>query len=179
MIDKEIIDKEESTSLQAVKDKDDALVQKILQEDDVDNLKDLTRQFNVFQAKRQVLRVNTLNDVQDALVQQMLDRLEQQPHNFDNKDIALWVKTVQSAMESSKKGIEEVDTIPTIVHQNNTQINVNVEDTLSRESREKILSVLDKILGESGSVEDENVVLHNEGEIIPIDEVKEEVADDK
>ena len=179
MIDKEIIDKEEPTSLQAVKDKDDALVQKILQEDDVDNLKDLTRQFNVFQAKRQVLRVNTLNDVQDALVQQMLDRLEQQPHNFDNKDIALWVKTVQSAMESSKKGIEEVDTIPTIVHQNNTQINVNVEDTLSRESREKILSVLDKILGESGNVEDENVVLHNEGEIIPIDEVKEEVADDK
>ena len=179
MIDKEIIDKEEPTSLQAVKDKDDALVQKILQEDDVDNLKDLTRQFNVFQAKRQVLRVNTLNDVQDALVQQMLDRLEQQPHNFDNKDIALWVKTVQSAMESSKKGIEEVDTIPTIVHQNNTQINVNVEDTLSRESREKILSVLDKILGESGGVEDENVVLHNEGEIIPIDEVKEEVADDK
>lgn len=179
MIDKEIIDKEESTSLQAVKDKDDALVQKILQEDDVDNLKDLTRQFNVFQAKRQVLRVNTLNDVQDALVQQMLDRLEQQPHNFDNKDIALWVKTVQSAMESSKKGIEEVDTIPTIVHQNNTQINVNVEDTLSRESREKILSVLDKILGESDGVEDENVVLPSEGEIIPIDEVKEEVADDK
>lgn len=179
MIDKEIIDKEEPTSLQAVKDKDDALVQKILQEDDVDNLKDLTRQFNVFQAKRQVLRVNTLNDVQDALVQQMLDRLEQQPHNFDNKDIALWVKTVQSAMESSKKGIEEVDTIPTIVHQNNTQINVNVEDTLSRESREKILSVLDKILGESGGVEDENVVLHSEGEIIPIDEVKEGVADDK
>ena len=179
MIDKEIIDKEEPTSLQAVKDKDDALVQKILQEDDVDNLKDLTRQFNVFQAKRQVLRVNTLNDVQDALVQQMLDRLEQQPHNFDNKDIALWVKTVQSAMESSKKGIEEVDTIPTIVHQNNTQINVNVEDTLSRESREKILSVLDKILGESDGVEDENVVLPSEGEIIPIDEVKEEVADDK
>ena len=179
MIDKETIDKEENTSLQAVRDKDDALVQKILQEDDVDNLKDLTRQFNVFQAKRQVLRVNTLNDVQDALVQQMLDRLEQQPHNFDNKDIALWVKTVQSAMESSKKGIEEVDAIPTIVHQNNTQINVNVEDTLSRESREKILSVLDKILGEGGNVEDENVVLHNEGEIIPIDEVKEEVADDK
>lgn len=179
MIDKEIIDKEENTSLQEVRDKDDALVQKILQEDDVDNLKDLTRQFNVFQAKRHILRVNTLNDVQDALVQQMLDRLEQQPHNFDNKDIALWVKTVQAAMESSQRGIEEVDTIPTIVHQNNTQINVNVEDSLSKESREKILSVLDKILGESGDVDEENVVLHNEGEILPIDEVKEEVADDK
>lgn len=179
MIDKEIIDKEEPTSLQAVKYKDDALVQKILQEDDVDNLKDLTRQFNVFQAKRQVLRVNTLNDVQDALVQQMLDRLEQQPHNFDNKDIALWVKTVQSAMESSKKGIEEVDTIPTIVHQNNTQINVSVEEKLSRESREKILSVLEKILGEGGNVVEENVVLHSEGKNMLLDEVEEEVADDK
>lgn len=178
-MDKEIVEKEDITSLQEVKDKDDALVQKILQEDDVDNLKDLTRQFNVFQAKRQILRVNTLNDVQDALVQQMLDRLEQQPHNFDNKDIALWVKTVQSAMESSKKGIEEVDTIPTIVHQNNTQINVSVEEKLSRESREKILSVLEKILGESGDVGEENVVLHNEGENILLDEVEEEVADDK
>ena len=51
-----------------VKEKDNELINAIMQESDVDRLKDLTHVFNAFQTKRQILRVNALNDVQDALV---------------------------------------------------------------------------------------------------------------
>lgn len=148
--------------LPAVRQHDDQLITEILQESDLDKLKDLTHAFNAFQTKRQILRVSALNDVQDALVQQMADRLRQQPHNFDNKDIALWMKTVQQAMDSAKQEIDSIDDVPTITYQNNTQINVNVEDSLSRESREKILGVLNQILQTSDITAPGTVYLNDE-----------------
>lgn len=167
------------TTLQEVKEHDEQLIEEILQETDAEKLKDLTNLFNIFQTKREVLRVNKLNDVQDALVQQMLDRLEQQPHNFDNKDIALWVKTVQLAKESSRQSLEKVETIPTIVHQNNTQVNINVEESLSRESRERVLSVLNTILGKNAKNDNTDGVLNNDGgeELSPLEEISEEEGD--
>lgn len=166
------------TTLQEVKEHDEQLIEEILQETDAEKLKDLTNLFNIFQTKREVLRVSKLNDVQDALVQQMLDRLEQQPHNFDNKDIALWVKTVQLAKESSRQSLEKVEAIPTIVHQNNTQVNINVEESLSRESRERVLSVLNTILGKNAKNDSDSGVLDNRGdELSPLEEIDEEEGD--
>ena len=171
------------TTLQEVKEHDEQLIEEILQETDAEKLKDLTNLFNIFQTKREVLRVSKLNDVQDALVQQMLDRLEQQPHNFDNKDIALWVKTVQLAKESSRQSLEKVEAIPTIVHQNNTQVNINVEESLSRESRERVLSVLNTILGKNAKNDNTDGVLDIGGdELSPLEEIDEEeggTPDDK
>lgn len=174
MEDKEKIQVEEPQQvtaedlLPAVRQHDDQLITEILQESDLNKLKDLTHAFNAFQTKRQILRVSALNDVQDALVQQMADRLRQQPHNFDNKDIALWMKTVQQTMDSAKQEIDSIDDVPTITYQNNTQINVNVEDNLSRESREKILDVLNQILQASD--------ITVPGSVYPSDEIPEESA---
>ena len=123
----------------------EALV-KLINEDDLDKVKDLTHLFNVYQAKRNALRINALNDVQDALVQQMIERLTKYPDNFNNKDISDWMKTIQAVMESSNEKIAQVDTIPAITYQQNNQVNVNISDTLSRESREKVVGVIEALL---------------------------------
>ena len=156
---------EENKSLtipEEVKQQDTDLISEIMTETDTGKLKDLTNLFNAFQVKRHILRVNALNDVQDRLVQQMMDRLSKYPDNFNNKDISDWMKTVQSALESSQGSIEKIDTIPQIVHQNNTQVNINVEDSLSRESREKILDILNKILPKNVENTDNSGVLLSE-----------------
>lgn len=145
-----------------IKKADNALIDDIVKTDDVDELKDLTHLFNAFQTKRHILRVNALNDVQDALVAQMAERLKSQPHNFNNNDIANWMKTVQQAMDSSQRSIEAIDETPAIVHQNNTQVNINIEDTLSRESREKILDVINNILQNSNNGESDSVYTNDE-----------------
>lgn len=155
---------EDKNLIEEVKSKDNALIDTILQEDNIDKLKDLTHLFNAYQTKRQILRVNALNDVQDALVQQMASRLQNLPNNFNNNDIAMWMKTVQQALDSTHEKIQEIDDTPTIVNQTNTQINVNVEDTLSRESREKIMDALQVILGSVNNSEI-NDVLVSENEI--------------
>ena len=124
----------------------------------------LTHVFNAFQAKRQILRVNALNDVQDALVAQMARRLQETPNNFNNNDIAMWMKTVQQTLDSAQNSVKSIDDVPAIVNQNNTQINVNVEDNLSRESREKIMDALQAILG---SVENagKEIVSYDDNEV--------------
>lgn len=166
--DTEVIENE--SSIESVKKDDEKLINDILKEKDADKLKDLTQLFNLFQTKRNILRINALNDVQDALVQQMVDRLATQPHNFDNKDIALWVKTVQQAMDASKQSVEKIETIQPIINQNNTQINVSVEDSLDRESREKVLSILENILGKN----DQNNKKDDDSGVLYSDEIKTE-----
>ena len=150
---------EDRNLIAEVKEKDTALINNILQEDNIDKLKDLTHLFNAYQTKRQILRVNALNDVQDALVAQMATRLQNLPNNFNNTDIAAWMKTVQQALDSTHEKIQEIDDTPTIVNQTNTQINVNVEDTLSRESREKIMDALQVILGSVNNTDTNDVLI--------------------
>lgn len=119
---------------------------KLVEEDDLDKVKDLTHLFNVYQAKRNAIRISALNDVQDALVQQMLDRLAKYPDNFNNKDIADWMKTIQSVLESSGEKVAQLDSVPTIAYQQNNQVNFNIADTLNRESRERVVSAIEALL---------------------------------
>ena len=137
----------------------------------MEKIKDLTHLFNAHQAKRNALRINALNDVQDALVQQMADRLKKTPNNFNNTDIANWMKTVQQVMDTSQKTVEQVDTIPAITYQqtNNTQVNVSVVDSLSRESRTRITDAIQKILQNVQNSTDEAVQEADELVVEPVD----------
>ncbi len=140
-------------------------LEKLIQEDDLDKVKDLTHLFNVYQTKRNAIRLNALNDVQDALVQQMLERLQKYPNNFANKDIADWMKTVQAVMQSNTEKVDQLDNIPAITYQQNNQVNLTVADTLDRESREKIINVVEALLKNVQSTSNDDV-LDNELEEI-------------
>lgn len=142
------------------------VLSELVQAEDADSIKDLTHLFNATQTKRNALRIQALNDVQDSLVRQMADRLATQPNNFNNADIASWMKVVQQVMDTSQKNVDQVDAIPAITYQqnNNTQVNVSVADTLSRESRERITDAIQKILQNVQNAESE--VVCESGELV-------------
>ena len=157
--------------LPAAQEKQDEILSELVQANDMEKIKDLTHLFNAHQAKRNALRINALNDVQDALVRQMADRLKKTPDNFNNTDIANWMKTVQQVMDTSQKTVEQVDTIPAITYQqtNNTQVNVSVVDSLSRESRTRITDAIQKILQNVQNSTDEAVQEAGELVVEPVD----------
>lgn len=177
MSDEELRDLPANTSsnprdlLPAAQEKQDEILSELVQANDMEKIKDLTHLFNAHQAKRNALRINALNDVQDALVQQMADRLKKTPDNFNNTDIANWMKTVQQVMDTSQKTVEQVDTIPAITYQqtNNTQVNVSVVDSLSRESRTRITDAIQKILQNVQNSTDEAVQEADELVAEPVD----------
>jgi hypothetical protein len=56
------------------------------------------------------------------------------------------MKAVQGAIDTSTKNLSQVEEPPTIVHQTNTQINVNVVDTFDRDSKDRILAAIQATL---------------------------------
>ena len=149
---------EKKDLLLSAQKEEDKLMNSIVEETDAEKLKDLTHLFNVYQTKRQALRMGALNDVQDALASQMLERLTRYPDNFSNGDIASWMKIVQGVIDSSRTSMEQIDNIPTITYQQNNNLNVTIGSELSRESRERALEAVKLLLQSDTSEKDSNII---------------------
>lgn len=121
--------------------------QKILEEENPDELQDLIDLFNLNMKKKDIVRSARLSEVQDKIVDQMSKRVETRPDEFSNADLLNYHKTVQETLSKSDNTLDNVK-VPSI--QINQQFNVNNADTDSfdKESRERILNTVNEILDE-------------------------------
>lgn len=121
--------------------------QKILKEENPDELQDLIDLFNLNMKKKDIVRSARLSEVQDKIVDQMSKRVETRPDEFSNADLLNYHKTVQETLSKSDNTLDNVK-VPSI--QINQQFNVNNADTDSfdKESRERILNTVNEILDE-------------------------------
>ena len=120
------------------------LINKIVNSTDVDELKDLTHLFNIAQSKKNIVRISKLNDLFDKVSNQALERLDTRAFDISDSDLIKYMQVVQGAIEKSQQSIESATNQPMI--QINQQNNINIEDGgLTKESRDKILSVIDVI----------------------------------
>ena len=93
----------------------------------------------------------------------MIERLDKTPDNFNNSDLAVWMKTVQQALDSSQKNIDLQQTqtpTQTVNYQQNNNVHVSIADTLSRESRSRITDAIQKILQNVQNEENSGVCLN-------------------
>ena len=136
-----MIDKKENELVEV----EQSLSEKILQENNPDELKDLIELFNLNLKKKDIIRSEMLSDVQDRIVDQMSKRIETRPDEFSNADLLNYHKVVQDTLQKSDNNIDDIN-VPQI--QINQQFNVNNADTDSfdKESRQRILSIVQAIL---------------------------------
>ena len=118
------------------------LEEKILTSEDPDELMDMIDIFNLNLKKRNIIRNNKLNDIQDRVVDKMLQKIEEEPWEFSNDDLVKFYKVTQDTLSKSQNIIDK-ESLPTI--QVNQQINVSAPE-FNRESRAKILSAVHDIL---------------------------------
>ena len=118
------------------------LEEKILTSEDPDELIDMIDIFNLNLKKRNIIRNNKLNDIQDRVVDKMLQKIEEEPWEFSNDDLVKFYKVTQDTLSKSQNIIDK-ESLPTI--QVNQQINVSAPE-FNRESRAKILSAVHDIL---------------------------------
>lgn len=122
------------------------IMERIIEEQDVEQIKDLSKMFNLNQVKKNMVRVVKLNDLLDKVQDQAIIRFEQRPDEISNKELLDYMQVVQNSIEKSQKTIETIDTNP-LVQVTNQEINVNVGDGgLDRESKEKVLDVVQQLL---------------------------------
>lgn len=122
------------------------IAQQILEEDDLDKIKDLTKLFNVSNQKRNVMRIMKMNELLDMVTEKVMDRFEKTPHNFTNDDLLKYMQATENSIEKANKNLNMVEDTPAIQLTQNNQVNINVENNLDRESREKVLDAVKAIL---------------------------------
>ena len=125
------------------------VTKQIVEQQDLDKLKDLTVLFNATQMKKNALRVQKLNDLFDKVTDGMMERFEKRSDEFSNRDLLDYMAVTQAAIEKAQKGFKFVeDTVPiNLTQQNNQQVNITVpEETLSRESKNRVLEIITTIM---------------------------------
>lgn len=126
------------------------MINSIMMEDDIDDLKDIVRLFNLNMKKRDLIRTSKLSEVQDKVVEQIAARVEDRPDNFSNDDLLKYYKTIQDTIAKTDTSLDKMET-PSI--QVNQQINVGTNE-FDRESRKRILDTVQQILQASHDVID-------------------------
>lgn len=136
---------------------------KIIEERDIDKVKDLAHLFNLNQSKKNLLRVIKLNSLLDKVSDQMIERFEKTPGAFSNKDLLDYMQVTQAAIDRANKSLELIDETPAIQLQQNNQVNINVVDTLDRESRERITDAVKAILQRAKSIQSQgdDIIVEN------------------
>lgn len=138
------------------------LIKNIVLEQDPDKLKDLVSLFNTVQSKKNIVRVDAFSKLLDKISDQMIERFEKKPGEFSNKDLLDYLNAVRSAMDKSDIVPENIN-MPVI--QNNTQVNLNIDTGLSKESKERVADAVNSILAK----------LKNNNSVIDITEKVEEI----
>lgn len=132
------------------------LINKLIAEQDVQKTKDLTYLFNINQNKKTMVRQNKLNELQDILVDEAIDRFSSRPAEISNQELMTGLKTVQDMIEKSQKAVNGVtESTPIItINQQNNEINVAGEDSdkkkLTKESRDRVKQAMAAIMASLG-----------------------------
>lgn len=129
------------------------LTKQILSETDENKSKDLIHLFNLNQSKKNVLRSNKYSDMLELVIKQMIERITKTPNNFSNDDLLKFFTAVNSALSKTSDTISQIDEMPAI-QINNTQINVQSEDKLSREEKERTIDAVKALLAQMNSIQD-------------------------
>ena len=144
------------------------LANKILAEPDPEKAKQLVSLFNWSVSKKNTSRILKLNELYDDVTDQMVTRFRTKADQFSNSDVLDYMKAIQGAIDTSTKNLSQVEDPPTIVQQNNTQINVNVVDSFDRDAKDRILAAIQATL--QSAKQPQTVKLESQDvEIIPED----------
>lgn len=140
-----------------------SLMEDIMEEQDPNKTKDLVDLFNWHMSKKNVARIQKLNNLYDSITDQMVERVDKRADQFSNSDLLDYVKTIQSAIDINTKNLSNVQEPPMIVHQNNTQINLNVVDSFDSDAKARILAAVQATLQQAiKPIEDTNIVIETE-----------------
>ena len=136
---------------------------KIINESDPDELKKLINQFNLNLAKKNILRIDKLDELKDLITAQMGERIKTRPGEFSNRDLIDYLSSLENSIEKANKTIKGVDEMPAIQF-NQVNVTNNGVDSLSKESKENIIKAVQALMTKAKELdlESDNTI---EGEI--------------
>ena len=126
----------------------DDLSEQLINESNPTQLENIIDLFNVSFQKKNILRIQKLNELQDKIQTQIEKRLDNKIDEFSNKDLIDYFKVMQDSIIKNSDNVEmqNAKVIQIIQNQTNVQNNLQKSEPLSRESKEKISEAVQLML---------------------------------
>lgn len=111
--------------------------------------------FKINDAKKNIFRINKLNNLLDKVTDEAIARFENRPGEMSNKEVIDYMNAVQNQIDKSKSIVDETKNINLTQVNNTVNVNINNEQpTLTRESRERIVDFIKEILDNNKEITD-------------------------
>ena len=152
--------------LQPLDNQTKQIAQEILDEQDIERVKDLTNLFNLNAQKRNVMRVIKMNELLDKVTDQVVERFEKRPDNFSNEDLIKYMQVTENAIDRANKNLNLVEETPAIQYLQQNNVNITIDNGLDRDARERVMDAVKALLAQSSHTppQDEVVVEIDENE---------------
>lgn len=167
-------DTETSLTVSSIDSKLDTIVNDIMEEDSPTKTKELVDLFNWNISKKNVARIQKLNNLYDSITDQMVERVAKKSDQFSNSDLLDYVKTIQTAIDTHSKNVAQAQEIPMIVQQTNNTINVNVTEQFDQEAKKRILAAVQTTLAQAASKPSEVI----EAEVVDLQSIEHTLEDE-
>lgn len=142
-----IIYQEEKILENQVDDKAKEISKEIAKAENKSELDSLYDMFKINDTKKNIFRINKLNNLLDKVTDEAMTRFENRPGEMSNKEVIDYMNAIQNQIERSKNTVDSIKEINAVQVNNTVNVNINNEvSTLSRESREKIIDAIKNIL---------------------------------
>lgn len=168
-----------NTEIARLEQSTEQLAANILQEQDVEQTKQLIHLFNLHMSKKNVTRLMTLNKLLDDVYSQMAVRLEKKADEFNNSDLVTYTKVLQDSVEKSNRLVNQIDESP-VININHTDnavnINLNSASSLDRDSRERIMDAVKTYLErvQKETVSEKDVIYMDENQYTETENIAED-----
>lgn len=148
----------------AIRKEIEGLTKQIIHSSEISETTALIDTFNAYLAKKNAIRTYKLDGLYDNIIEQMILRFKHRSGEFSNQDLLNYLDKVESAIEKSSAQLSKADEKP-VVKVNSTQVNINLLDSLSQDSKENIADAIKAVLAsaQSGNMPE------NEEPPIPVD----------
>lgn len=137
----------------------DDLVNQLMVTTDSSDIEEIINLFNFNMKKKNILRVNTYNNLLDRITDEVVNRFEHHSDEFSNKELLDYLNSIQSF--AYNKQVSNDVSVPSItLNTINMTNNINNIDSIDIDSRKRIQDAIQKIINNNSTitVESEEVI---------------------
>lgn len=129
------------------------IINKVIEEEDINKTKSLAQLFNNNQSKKTMVRLNKMGGLLDKIVDQLITRVTEKPDNMSNQELLQAIKTIQDSVEKNQARLNQnVDTPLIQINQQTNEIHLSDDQQRSRESRERIRYAVMAVLENAATI---------------------------
>ena len=129
----------------------DELVNQLITTNDSSDIENIINLFNFNMKKKNILRVNTYNNLLDKVIDEVVERFDKHSDEFSNKELLDYLNSIQT-FAYNKQDLTDVQAPSITLNTINMTNNINSFDSIDIDSRKRIQDAIQNIINNSAIV---------------------------